>query len=594
MNTNEQISPETSRDLFHSGQLPLTRFPFLKRHWAALALAFLVGMISIAPCMYFASHAPHFTGIELAGADAEDHYTARINEVYKGFPAIGNTFLPQKNIPYLIPGLGENLVARLGMTLGLTAPEVSVFAKFLCPLLATLLIYTLGWLAFRSRGAALLGAGMVMWGDGLFSGLSQWLALLHGSSSINTFLSYDRPINPEISGPLLFGTLICIYQIFFAGRKPHLYEPVICGLLTGLALYVSPYIVSFLVVVQVICGIFALIRRNWNAVAQAVSSGLVALLTAVPFIVNYLAARSNPAYSDALERLGISHSHAPMVGFWLPIIVLLALFIFPRIARGSRWFFVACAGALLILVNQQILTGQVLQPGHYHWYITIPLVGMIAGLYASTLARLWTRPMYHYGFLILVMAFLAYNAVSIQVRSYWQGYSATVEIQKYGPLMSFLNVMPGRQFVWADSFVSSLIAVYTANDTANDRQAPNYLVPRAYFEHALLLSYRLRDVKPADIRAVMTAERGDISAYVYALYWRNQAGSFEAIPDSILDSLANQYIRSYSLPLTSEFKQLGVTVLVLDRQADQKWKIPTVAPIHKIYADESVVVYGVR
>ena len=85
---------------------------FLKRHGLAFILAILVGVICIAPFLYFALHAPGYSGIVMMGTDGEEHYLARMAEVYDGHAGVGNVFLPDKNLPYFAPAGGEILATR--------------------------------------------------------------------------------------------------------------------------------------------------------------------------------------------------------------------------------------------------------------------------------------------------------------------------------------------------------------------------------------------------------------------------------------------------------------------------------------------------
>jgi len=63
---------------------------------------------------FFAFSVPDYSGIQISGIDAESHYLARINEIYDGHFSLSNVFLPYKDQSYLIPPLGEIIIAFLG------------------------------------------------------------------------------------------------------------------------------------------------------------------------------------------------------------------------------------------------------------------------------------------------------------------------------------------------------------------------------------------------------------------------------------------------------------------------------------------------
>lgn len=570
-------------------------FALLRRHWTALALAVIVGGLCVAPPLYFALNSPNFASIQMMGADAEDHYAARINQVYEGFPTIGNTFLPQKEVPYILPGLGENIVATIGMALKLTAPEAVVFSKFIFPLIAALLAYALAYLLFNSRAAALIGTSFIMLGDGLISGPAAWLALLRGSSVNNSFLVYARPINPEISGILLFGGLIAIYLTFLANRQ--IKKPlgiISCGILTGASLYVSPYVFTFLVAAQVICFIYLILKRDRKRAISALIVGTITAIVIIPFFLNYLELIASPAYSDSVMRTGLIGSRALILGLWIPIMILCGIFFMPRRYKKSRVFFIVCALALLVVVNQQILTGKMIQPGHYHWYITTPLVGILIGMYVATFCQRFIKNRgLRYAAYFLIIAVIICNGVTTQINSYGPSSRGAIALQRYAPIFDYLNSLSTKEFVWANNDISTYISIYTHDDNANSPQALNYLIPKSYFVQRLFLNYRLRNINPKDVLATMKNERENVSSVIYALYWRDQKGSFGAIPDPEIDSLAAEYSREYAKPLEKVFSDLGITIIVWDKAGEPYWKIDSQSFAKKLYSSGTIDVYRV-
>ncbi len=571
------------------------KFPTIRKHWAALILAIIVGILCVIPPLYFAHFEPNYAGIEMMGADAEDHYTARTNQALQGNYAISNTFQPDKSIPYILPGLGENITAIIAKVFVLSAAEATVLAKFLFPLIAILVIYYLGLIIFRSRKVGLISSAMVVLGDGLFTGASGWLALLHNVSINNSFLNYARPVNPQLSGILLFVGLIAIYLAFQANKKTKWYTGIICGLVTGLTVYLSPFVFSFLVTVQVLCFVWLLIKKEFRRSVGVIISGIVSGIIVIPFLINYLRLIHSPLYVETSMRLGISTSHAPIIGLWVPIILICAFFFVPKRFTASRHFFITSGLALLILLNQQIVTGHVLQPGHYHWYITTPLAGILVAMYIVAFTdRFMTRNVLKYFACSIVLLILIYNGIQTQRFSYQNTLAGTITIQKYAPIMTYLNEQPGKQFIWADKYISTFIPIYTTTNVANNRQAPNYLIAKSFFERTILLQYRLRNIAPKYILATLKSERAEVSSIIYALYWRNEKGSFEAIPDEILESLAKDYTDEYSQPLSMIFKNLGITMIIWDKDVEPEWKISSLPFVKKVYVAGNIEVYTIN
>lgn len=560
-------------------------YALLLRHGAACVLALFIGVVSVAPQWYAAYNTPSYAGIALMGTDAEQHYVARVQEVYAGYPSLGNVFLPNKGIPPLEPALGEDIVAYLGMILHISAVQMDVLGKFVFPFLIALLLYGLLYVLSRRRIAALLGVLFAMWGDSLMDGPRALLGLVRGVAPVSDFLTYARPINPEISALFLFGSLLAVYWFFFRELHPsrrlvRTLALAALGLMAGLSLYVSIYVYTFLLAFGLLLFAYALLKKEYGTAGELGLVGGVALLSAGPFIVNYIHARALPAYADASLRFGLIANHAPIMSLWVLLLALGALFL-PRREKSARVFFLIAALALAVVLNQQIITGHVMQSGHYHWYITKPLAGLMLGWYAVLLAefalgRSWMRYA-AYGFL---SGMLLYTAVLVQTASYRAAAPALSAAQAYAPILSYLHAQPAPAVVWADRTLSLFIPLYTHNDAPNNGYAEYYLVPNAYLVERLLLEYRLRGVTPQQILGVMRRDRADISQRIFGVYWRDAAGSYDALPNALIESYARRYAALYQEPLATVFRQLGVTEIVWDAAAAPSWNLGAQSGLH--------------
>lgn len=538
----------------------------LTRHFWAIALALLVGGVMVAPQIYFARHAPGYAGIAMMGTDAEEHYIARIQQAYVGFPGMGNVFMPNKDEPYFMAGFGEWIVARMGMLLGMSAVAVSIFSKFFFPFVTTLLAYAFAYELFLSRRVALLSAAFAMLGDTLVSSPSSLLALLHGTSTITGFLSYARPINPEVSGLFLFGALFLLYTGFCKQQVPKWWGVVGIGLLVGSSAYLSPYVFSFLVVFCALSFFWFLYGREFRRAARIAYAGGVALLTLLPFIFNYLRLIHSPWYAETALRFGVTYSHQPTISLWL-FLMLAAVFVFwPKKYRISRPFFLISIFSLLLLLNQQVVTGVSLQSGHYHWYVTKPLLGTMLGLYAW-IVIVWVsakRSWMHVPLIGLAIASLSYNAVLVQESSYRAAYPIALAAQSYAPALEYLAAQPAVQTVWADASLSLYIPIYTVDTAPNNSYAIYYLNPDSFYLDRLFLHYRLNGVTPDEMLSLLQKDRAIVSAQLYGLYYRDQAGGYSAIPDTVLMRLANQYRTFYVRPYSDIFHELALTEIVAD------------------------------
>lgn len=560
------------------------------RHRLALLSAFALGVLVIAPQFIF-MHTSTYRGIEMIGTDAEEYYVARMQEVYDGHPGLGSTFLPQKNLPYLVPGLGENIVARFGQVFAQSAAVANVSMKFFSPFFIALLVYALIYSLSASVPGALFAGAFVVAGDTVFGGPSTIIGVLTGRAPITSFLLSSRPINPEVSALLLFAALLILVRVFFKNRQPTCLSSAALGLLAGGALYISPFVSSFLFAVFGLSLLWFAFRQDYACAKALAASIAVGLVAAVPFLLNLLQLRQNLFYAETSIRQGLIHTHTPILGFWL-IALIVSFFIWPRRFSTARPFFGITIAALVILLNQQIVTGLAIQPAHYHWYLTKPLAGIMLAFFSVFLIE--------WAFKSRILRGIAYgacfaalfaSAVLIQRASYKAHYAETVASQAYAPVFSFLQTMPSGQSVWANRVLSLSIPMYTKHDAPNNNYAEYDPIPQSFLENRLFLEYSLRKIPPADAFVMMQTEREDIANRLFGVHWRDQYGSYSAIPDALLEQYANGYKKSVRQSVSAQLSALGASFIVWDTENDPSWSLKQVLGIEPVFRTSRFEVY---
>lgn len=455
----------------------------LQKHWLALVLAVSMGMVCIAPYAYFALQ-PEYQGVMMMGQDAEEHYVARIHELYDGFGSTGNTYLPYKNEPYLIPPLGEITVGVFGIAFFLTAAQATVAAKLLFPALAFVCLYAIGYVFTHRRSASLVGATLAMLGNDFMSYPRNLLPLLHGVSAQDG-IYWARPVNPEVSGMVLFLALAILAHVL---QKKTMYRWELFALtfLFGLSIYISPYTWSFMGILLLLILSWTLWQKNYPLTKQVFAVGSLGALIGIPFAVNYLQATHAPGYAFAALHQGVLPSHQPVVGVWVVLLILLPLLWTPKQVRPARLLFVLSGAGLLVLLNQQIITGVYLQPGHYHWYVTKPLVGLMLGLWSiGFLERLGYQRVLR-AFVVVGIVFLFYGAALAQVSFYHKHAPSALAAQAYAPVLNYLRT-EGHQVVYANEDIATYVPVHTNSDAPTNEYANMYLAPVGYFDELSLV-----------------------------------------------------------------------------------------------------------
>ena len=503
----------------------------------------------------------------MVGADSEEHYVARIQEVYEGFPAVGNVFLADKEKPYGAAGLGEIVVAWIGKVLGMSAVEVNVFSKFLFPFLIVLLIYALVYSLIGFKSSALIAAAAPILGYNLISETDSWLALLRGEAIDNLFLVFARPINPEVSSICLFAVLLLVYRGFYLRSAPRLWEIIAVDAFTCSYLYISPYVFSFLGLLLLVSCLWFLYRRDYRLAVRMFAAGALALILLIPFLVNYFSLHESLDYAAFAMRTGVVTKHVFLLGFWIPLMALAVFFLWPKEHTQARIFLLTVFFAIFLVINQQVLTGLYLHPGHYHWYITKPLVAIMVGIYAGLVLENFFRSTRLYSILFAAgMGVLFYNAALWQITSYTQVYPVALAAQSYAPVFTYLNSLPDTQTIWTNDRLSLYIPMYTQHNTPSNHYVIYYLNPHEFYEKRAFLMYRLKGVTPTTILETMKQDRNDLSQRLFGMFIREDTGIPDAISEETFLDLEKKYKTFYARPYAEVFKDLGITMLLAPRE----------------------------
>ena len=533
--------------------------------------AIFVAVLSVAPQIFFI-FGDAYDGIHMFGTDAEHFYLTRANEAHEGNYLVGDAFLDEKEQPFLYPILGENIMGVLGRISTLSIAEVDIVLKFVLPIVFFLLIYAFVYRVFRSQSIAILSALLILLGYNLLDGYSHVLGLFSFSSSALDFLPYTRPIHPSISSLFLFVSLFLLFKATRNDTTPSIKQSLGIGALIGVSLYSYIYVWTFLVVFLGLYGVYYIAKKDWSRFKSFIIIAGTNIVVTVPYWSNFFQARADVDYIATATRIGLVETHMPVFSIWLMLGLLAVLFVWPRMYKDSRNFFLISILSLWVVTNQHVITGIRLHFSHYHFYITKPFVAILAAMFGVFVIHAilkgdrWKKVA-----VVIVSAVLLYNGFLIQIGSYNRYEERFVEYQKYGVLMEHLSsTYEDSQNIWGDPLMSEFIPVYTYHNAPNADPAGYFLRDTEYFEDRILLRYKLRDIAPENILDVMKEERRDVSRLTYIMQYRENIGSYEDIPDTQLEHLADLYKETYATPFEELFDQMDVDIVVVDTNINEK------------------------
>ncbi|MDO8620903.1 MAG: hypothetical protein Q7R31_01345, partial [Candidatus Levybacteria bacterium] len=384
-------------------------------HKAAVCLALLASIIVALPQVYFRfEHRSDglYQGIELL---PDSPWSARAREVQDGHPNFGNIYQKDgKDNPYLLQPLGSMVVGYMGEVFNLDINNTFLLSRLVLPFIIFLLIYCFVLLLSRDKLAALCSAAVLLLADSLMS-YSGIYRILHGISPDN-FLRLARPVNPAMIYILLFSFLISFW-LFYKEKK--WFYGIVSAVLLGLNFYNYLYSWTFLYAFGGLLVLFVLIQKNWREAIRISSVFFGALLVAIPYGLNLYRASLHPAYQETSARFGVILTHAPLfVGFVVIGALIVFLFGFPKEDREKYYFGLGLLLAPFITMNQQVLTGKLLQVAHYHWFFHKPIAVIFILIVIFYLLAKRGLDFYKKALAVIIIAVSIFTGMFTQVVSY--------------------------------------------------------------------------------------------------------------------------------------------------------------------------------
>lgn len=508
------------------------------KHWfkerqsllAMLVLGVVIGVLCVLSARLF-HHDPGFKGIELHAYDAEVHYTARVKEVMEGHLRLGNVFLPNKDLPYALPVLPELVVGGVGALLSITAVQAVQVSQFVLGFLVFIFFVRFISLFVKHRSVALITVfGMMC--AGFLIGEPQWIWRIMTQGFVpSEGLLFGRPINPAWS--VLF-TLIGLYHAvrwYDEQKRRSLWM----GALACVVLIYS-YIYGWTIVLTAGVGIGVLSvarhrRLPWKDLLIVAGTSVILVL---PYLYNLRRLTHDVRYPALTMRFGVLSSYAPILNFT----AVAALIVFFCLCRGAwaryRWVLLWLAASWLIVLNQQLITGHVIQTGHYHWYFIRPFASALIG--ALLLDRLysWAYPRAPR----LTMAVMVTGCLIAMLiggarqYAFYKTYRTDAYAeQSFAGALSFLRAnAKADEVVYAPLDLSDLIPMYTETNVYQASNSVGYLIstPALAERYFFDLWIRYGDAYQPDWSDRQTL--CELSSRLYAVYYGHLVGDCAALP----------------------------------------------------------------
>ncbi|MEK7567331.1 MAG: hypothetical protein AAB513_00210 [Patescibacteria group bacterium] len=579
----------------------------LVEHRWVFILAILTSVIVSFPQIYFrVDHGEGrfgdgiYQGIELL---PDSPWSARVREVQDGHPNFGSIYYKEgKGDPYLFQPLGSMVAAYAGKLFSLGINNTILLSRLALTFFTSLLIYAFVYLFSREKIVALCCTAVLLLAESILSyfGLKQ---ILQGISP-EDFLRIARPVNPAMIYILFFGFMTAFWLFYQKGTWRY---GILSAILLGLNFYNYFYSWTFLYAFGGFLFLILIIRKNWQKAFKIGTVFVGALLLMIPYAINFYRATLHPAYAEASVRFGVIETHAPLfVGFVVIVALVIFLWKFPREDREKYIFGLALLLAPFLTMNQQLLTGKVLQAAHYHWFFHKPIAVIFTLIVVFYLLERYKLFLYKKVLAVLIISTSIATGVFVQGTSYVggdnDGGSVAIERQKYGPVMKWLNANAEKEaVVMSNNETSHMVAIYTPLNLFYHRAAMYSLAAtKERLLEVWFTFYRLNGVGATDAREKIFADRELVSANIYGMYYRELLGAYEAIPDEKIEEIVKLYEKGLTISNSKWLKQMmdkyEVEYIVWDKNNNPTWELDQYDYLNKVvdFSDYNLAIYHFR
>lgn len=432
---------------------------YLKKHRIAIFFSLLVGIIAVAPHIYFiAKNKTSYKGIYMLESDAERNYLGRqaaalqygsaVNPFIKGAQA-------EPSVPY---SKIEGWITYPGKLFGLSVLELNLVYKFLFPGIVFFLFYLL----FRAIGIegelSIVGPILIVLGSELFS-VSGIKNLVLWRSVYDQFMVYARPINPQISSVFFLSYILLFISNL---NKPNKFKVFALAIILGLSFYVYFYTWTFLLVFNTVWFLYFLCKKRREYYVLLINA--LGVVTGFFALQQIYSALKHPGYQELANLTVTQATHKPILGLVCVVATILFVYINKRYKLNSlaKSFVIVGLLSVWIVNNQQILTGLNIQAGHYHWYYNLPIFVIIFIIaLQSFFSQIEDQKSLKRIVIVLLITASFLSSILIQKSSYEQWESVYEDYQKLAAVVDIVRKQYGPEnVVLANEHASEIINLY--------------------------------------------------------------------------------------------------------------------------------------
>lgn len=577
-------------------------------HYWIIILSFLLTVIIFAPLIVFPYVIKNeYQGININHFGSDAHfYLTRGKEVLDGHglgnPVIregkGNSdiYLSYSDYILLAP------IELFGLAQKVNIATVYNTYNFIGVLFLIILVY---FLVLQLSGNKLLSIAAALFVVGGYS------IVFDKTLFYNNFNVYARVIYPYCSSLVLF---IYLNLLVLSLKSVKLKHKIFTGVAFGLLFYIYFYAWTFILALNASLFVIFLFKKDFSSAKKVLAISSIGLALGSYNLIRLFATFGTEAGSQNAYFIWMSYGHGwifSKIGFFT--LVLFAVYYYKRRDDKNLSFISAVILSGWIALNQQIITGRLLQYGHYYWFFIVPLSIIVSFYMVWQLIKNENLKKYLF---IFIIAIVFINTAGGQYKSFFTTFEEKKYEQNFRPIIDFLNRDRRAGVILAAAGRDEyLFTIYTPHDLFWHTAASFNNAPIQRFKDALFVYLYLNKESRNDFKGYLlkiSDNRADGS--FYQNLYRNLEGywsspSYYEYNDrikkddqkliikrsEIINQLSEEYEKTVleNNGINGLLKKYGVNYIVWDKNNNPEWDLTVIRDLRKIAQNNNIYLYSV-
>lgn len=577
-------------------------------HYSIIIIGVLLALLVLSPVIAFPSFAgSRYQGINISHFGTDAHfYLSRAKDALEGHRLGAAVLREGKDNQDLYFMYNERALVSPFRLLGLESMNVVTLYNtyiFIGVFLLALLIYILTFQLSRRRMLSLVVTIFVIAGYHIV-----YRQFLYTDAN-----QYARPMFPLISSLAFF--LYLNFLTAWLSTKATRYR-ILASLSFGLLFYVYVFAWTFaLALLGSLTLVYAFRRKVAEVKGLLVIAGIGILIGAYNLFLMLSATQSSSGAQIEYFHWAY-HMRTPIFSKLGGALLLFTTFFAYR-RRHERFLplLVSIPIAIFVALNQQIITGQVVQIGHYYWYFFVPL-SIISVLYMCWILLeghiVWRK----YIFVAIVVVVGVHGTIG-QYRSFFVPLPEKLYEQTYRPFIDALKTdKKAGVILAAGDSLSYLFTIYTDHDLFWAPSATQTLTPLSRFKDTLFIYMYLNRESRNDFPWYIERFMKDATdASIYKDLYMNIEGytsgldfyKYQAVVNdgtvmhekrrALITSLSSDYemlVKDNHKGINELLSKYGVNYIVLDTNRYPEWDLSFIPDLHEVAVNNGVYLYRLK